>query len=87
MSGAPKELQICSSGCLDQLCRDNIRSLSDQYIKALIARQKASPDLNRDEVVAQENFEGKWSEKADAEVQASKVRVNGFKARLVKQKL
>jgi hypothetical protein len=63
-----------SNGCADQLCRDRIHALGGPYVNALMARQKAKPDLGENEVVFEENTQGKWAQKARAEVEASKKR-------------
>lgn len=60
--------------CADQLCGKRIHALGQPYIKALMARQKASPSLNRNEVVFQENTQGNWFGKAKKEVEASQKR-------------
>lgn len=62
------------SKCVDQKCKDNIHAIGQQFVAALVARQKAHPMLNRSEVLSQENMATNWSAKYKAEVDASVVR-------------
>jgi stress response protein YsnF len=72
-------LPFWSKDCADQLCRTRIQGLGDAYLQALMARQKASPKLDRKEVVFLENTQGNWAARAKAEVQASHLRSKRFR--------
>jgi hypothetical protein len=65
---------VWNEGCTDQLCRDRIHALGVPYVAALEARQEASPDAERNQLVFLENTQGGWSAKAKQEVEASKGR-------------
>lgn len=63
-----------SNGCMDHRCRYNIHGLTEQYVKALMNRQQASPSAERNEVVSQENMQGNWAGRAKQEVESSEAR-------------
>lgn len=75
---------IWNHDCADQLCRKRIHALGQPYVKALKKRQKASPSLNRNQIVSQENTDGHWAVKARKEVEASLVRSGALKRMMAK---
>lgn len=70
---APVYAAIWAKGCAAQACRDRIQALTGQYVAALVKRQQNAPGLDRDQVVARENSEGKWAERARREVEGARV--------------
>jgi len=75
--------KVWSEGCADDPCFARIHALGPQYTQALMNRQKAAPATDREAVVAAENAQGGWEQKAMAEVAASKRRtVQRFRPRV-----
>lgn len=72
---------VWAHDCTDQLCRTRIHALGDAYVKALMARQKAHPAWERNQVVFEENTQGGWSRKAAEEVKASQQRTEALRNR------
>ncbi len=79
---APVYEAVWSHGCGSVRCRESIRALVAQYGAALVSRQKRSPDLDRNEVVAQENIEGRWAQRARREVETSRLVAGAHPKRL-----
>lgn len=61
--------------CADQLCRDRIHALGEQFALALANRQKSNPPMAVQDVITAEGKQGNWIGRCKQEIEASRNRI------------